>query len=452
MADTDLLAETFTQFDKDGSGSLDTSEIQNLAYALGLILDDAALKALLSEIDADASGTVDLAEFTKWFEANKGSQPGPESSIASMKLRMNLAARYYTRRAAQLIKRGKSVPVVAGVSDDFTDYQVCVTVGDELGDTDDLAADSVGLGVEVSVQRFSGEFKAMGGGDHTALVYVAIGLKEGADAEKALSSMQAGIDFLMENGPADILEMLDVTMEVAEVNGKKCIVVKVMLSEAAEEMLQKNLSEFGVIDSSLSLIGHIKFVFASAGKLGLDMTAKSLLSNMRMKFKAALNTQLDVASIAGLDEGTDTPWNQTTASIVAQALFSCPMASLALKFTSPEACLNHLKTLPKLTSLIPIPLGALEEMANQSAQTALTNFASPLLAETDLLDEIPSVEEAMEQYGLNLLEEVVEYGVLSDLGRGFGVKATTKGAKIGSLVESAIAHVKTLANDEPHGP
>ena len=55
--------ETFDFFDKDGGGSINTSEIGDVLRALGQRPTKAELAQMVREVDADGSGDVDFAEF-----------------------------------------------------------------------------------------------------------------------------------------------------------------------------------------------------------------------------------------------------------------------------------------------------------------------------------------------------------------------------------------------------
>jgi hypothetical protein len=61
------LEDAFHEFDLDGNGSLDVSELQDLMFALGHQLSDEAAEQLANAVDTDCSGTVEFHEFAAWW-------------------------------------------------------------------------------------------------------------------------------------------------------------------------------------------------------------------------------------------------------------------------------------------------------------------------------------------------------------------------------------------------
>ena len=93
-----------------GNGSLDASELQNLAYALGMVWSKEQTWKVLAAIDADGSGTVDLGEFSAWLQANSGSvADGSLTNKEQLMLKAKLAAKFYQRRAASMMAKFKTV-------------------------------------------------------------------------------------------------------------------------------------------------------------------------------------------------------------------------------------------------------------------------------------------------------------------------------------------------------
>lgn len=55
--------ELFDQFDEDGGGSIDVTELGNMLRTVGQELDPADLEKIIKEYDLDESGAVDFDEF-----------------------------------------------------------------------------------------------------------------------------------------------------------------------------------------------------------------------------------------------------------------------------------------------------------------------------------------------------------------------------------------------------
>ena len=55
--------DAFSLFDRDGDGTITTSELGTVMRSLGQTVTDADLREMINEVDADGSGTLDFAEF-----------------------------------------------------------------------------------------------------------------------------------------------------------------------------------------------------------------------------------------------------------------------------------------------------------------------------------------------------------------------------------------------------
>jgi len=58
-----ILRQTFRQFDKDGNGSIDASELQAVFKEMGKHLSQEEYKRMIALGDGDGSGTLDYEEF-----------------------------------------------------------------------------------------------------------------------------------------------------------------------------------------------------------------------------------------------------------------------------------------------------------------------------------------------------------------------------------------------------
>ena len=70
------LRSLFDQFDADGSGAIDLVELRLMLAQLGRLHDDAAAAALLSRIDADGSSAVSWEELHGWWAKEAGGGGG----------------------------------------------------------------------------------------------------------------------------------------------------------------------------------------------------------------------------------------------------------------------------------------------------------------------------------------------------------------------------------------
>ena len=59
--------ELFRKFDRDGSGSIDLEELNDMLKSCGMQMDLADLREIVEEFDEDNNGTIDFEEFVKIF-------------------------------------------------------------------------------------------------------------------------------------------------------------------------------------------------------------------------------------------------------------------------------------------------------------------------------------------------------------------------------------------------
>jgi calmodulin len=59
------IKEVFDQFDADGNGSIDSSEIKKVCEALGVEVSQAEVDALIHEADDNGDGKIQFSEFKK---------------------------------------------------------------------------------------------------------------------------------------------------------------------------------------------------------------------------------------------------------------------------------------------------------------------------------------------------------------------------------------------------
>jgi Ca2+-binding EF-hand superfamily protein len=80
-----IARNTFQNFDRDGSGCMDASELGLLVQSLGADFSEEELLLALGEIDADGSGMVEVGEFVMWW-TNRAAGNRKQASLISLKM------------------------------------------------------------------------------------------------------------------------------------------------------------------------------------------------------------------------------------------------------------------------------------------------------------------------------------------------------------------------------
>jgi Ca2+-binding EF-hand superfamily protein len=86
-----IARNTFQRFDKDGSNSMDVSEFKDLVESLGVDFSDDELEEVITLLDTNRSGSIDMEEFVDWWTQRTAQLRYGNSNIAA-KLR-RLASR-----------------------------------------------------------------------------------------------------------------------------------------------------------------------------------------------------------------------------------------------------------------------------------------------------------------------------------------------------------------------
>jgi hypothetical protein len=71
------LREAFDLFDTDGSGTIDTKELQVALRALGFDSKKEKVRKMIADIDLDGSGTIDFDEFVEMMTGKMGDRDSP---------------------------------------------------------------------------------------------------------------------------------------------------------------------------------------------------------------------------------------------------------------------------------------------------------------------------------------------------------------------------------------
>jgi hypothetical protein len=95
------VQKLFSEFDADGSGSIDSPELQAFAASLGIFWSAEETEAAVTEMDSDGNGSVDIGEFATWFCRQ------PVSDGGSDMLKMKLQAKLLLRKIAKSLQEVK---------------------------------------------------------------------------------------------------------------------------------------------------------------------------------------------------------------------------------------------------------------------------------------------------------------------------------------------------------
>ena len=83
-ADTTQLQEMFRVFDKDGNGTISSTELRQAITELGMSVTDEEADRMISNADVDGDGNIDFAEFSKILNASAGPDPTDASAEAEL--------------------------------------------------------------------------------------------------------------------------------------------------------------------------------------------------------------------------------------------------------------------------------------------------------------------------------------------------------------------------------
>jgi len=85
MTEEYSLEEIFKFFDKDGSGSIDKSELAKGLRALGCNPTEEEIQALMDDADskADPNGRIEFAEFVEIIDAHRKSKEDEQEALAN---------------------------------------------------------------------------------------------------------------------------------------------------------------------------------------------------------------------------------------------------------------------------------------------------------------------------------------------------------------------------------
>ena len=116
--DNERVQELFNEFDEDQSGKIDSNEFQNLAFGLGVVLDQSEVALVITKIDQDGDGLVDLREFKSWLHGDNDEQKegNDAPSLQAMLLKAQLNARVAMRELGKGTRKKKKKQQVVHVN------------------------------------------------------------------------------------------------------------------------------------------------------------------------------------------------------------------------------------------------------------------------------------------------------------------------------------------------
>jgi hypothetical protein len=161
------LETMFNEYDKDGSGGLDASELQTLAASIGIMWDASQVEEAVTAIDTDGNGVIDITEFATWFcqQPDGGDEP-------SEMLKMSLQAKIFIRMITNALKDVR----------DEGGEECKNQAGFQVGDVD--VETSRGLFKMYACGSTTEEFAALNPPeDAAAAVYADFSLRDGASEE-----------------------------------------------------------------------------------------------------------------------------------------------------------------------------------------------------------------------------------------------------------------------------
>ena len=80
------IEEAFKLFDVGSSGSIDYRELKAAMKALGVVVDKAELRKMITDVDADGSGSVEFPEFLTMMTAKMGDADTKEEIMKTFKM------------------------------------------------------------------------------------------------------------------------------------------------------------------------------------------------------------------------------------------------------------------------------------------------------------------------------------------------------------------------------
>ncbi|CAE7844848.1 CML19, partial [Symbiodinium sp. KB8] len=299
----------FSLFDADGSGTIDHSELRELAFAMGVTLGQDKLEEAFAVLDTDKSGAIDFEEFYAWITTSA------EGEDASTMLQLEMQARLAGRAALSIARSVMDQPSGGKAS------TIKLAVAADSGPAPAGAAE--GLGAKVSIVHGSDGLAALEArDDEPAAVALILNLVQGTDMDVALdwvTNMNGLLDSLMAtHAPPqakDVLSRVAVSVRQSSLGGPPQLVFGAYLRTDPVAMALEQAQASGSAPPGAQELADI------FGEHGLEMLSRFCVeANLGTSAAAGLGIEESPVEHGGMHAGLSLELSRSALMGVAKAL------------------------------------------------------------------------------------------------------------------------------------